>query len=107
VQNAPLVEGRFDEFAPVLSPDGKWLAYVTNESGGSEVYVRPFPDATSARWQVSVDGGSEPLWAPDGRELFYRTRSGGVMAVPVTPGATFIYGTPQLLFREPAYEVHQ
>ena len=104
---APLVEGRFDEFAPALSPDGKWLAYVTNESGGSEVYVRPFPDATSARWQVSVDGGSEPLWAPSGRELLYRTRSGGVMAVPVTRGATFIYGTPQLLFREPAYEVHQ
>ncbi len=101
-----LVETRFDDYAPALSPDGRWLAYVANESGSQDVYVRPFPETASARWQVSVGGGSEPLWAPSGRELFYRTRSGGVMAVAVTPGPTFAYGTPQLLFSDPGYETH-
>jgi serine/threonine-protein kinase len=66
-----------------VSPDGRWLAYDSNESGQFEVYVRPYPDADRARWQVSVEGGRQPLWSRDGRELFYRDFSGAVMSVPV------------------------
>ena len=59
------------ELSPRLSPDGRWLAYISNESGQFEVYVSPFPNTTSSRTQVSLNGGSEPLWAPNGKELFY------------------------------------
>ena len=72
-----------------VSPDGRWLAYDSNESGQFEVYVRPYPDADKARWQVSVDGGRQPLWSRDGRELFYRDFSGAVMSVPYGPHARF------------------
>ncbi|HJS46347.1 MAG TPA: hypothetical protein VJ773_00005, partial [Gemmatimonadales bacterium] len=71
----PVVATPADEVAPTLSPDGRFLAYVSDESGRSEVYVRPFPDAGRAKWQVSVDGGTEPLWGRGGRELFYRSSS--------------------------------
>ena len=67
-----LVNSDFQDWQPAISPDGRWLAYVSDESGQMEVYVRPFPDAQTARAQVSIDGGTEPLWSPDGRELFYR-----------------------------------
>jgi tRNA A-37 threonylcarbamoyl transferase component Bud32 len=66
----------FDNGAPSLSPDGRWLAYTANESGRDEVYVRSYPGA-GGRWQVSLEGGSEPLWSPQGDEIFYR--SGDVM----------------------------
>ena len=60
-----------DEVAPAISPDGRWLAYVSNESGRAEVYVRGFPDM-AGRYQVSLEGGTEPAWSPRGGELFYR-----------------------------------
>ena len=99
----PLVESPFDDFAPALSSNGRWLAYVSNESGNQEVYVRPFPETAAARWQVSVNGGTEPRWGPRGADLFYRTARGDAMVVEVTSGPTFGYGTPQLLFRGPEY----
>jgi serine/threonine protein kinase len=77
-----------------VSPDGRWLSYDSNESGQFEVYVRPYPDADRARWQVSVDGGRQPLWSRDGRELFYRDFSGAVMAVPVVITPNFSSGQP-------------
>ena len=64
----------FDENAPVLSPDGRWLAYVSDETGQDEVWVRPFPNVDAGRWQVSARGGTEPLWAHSGRELFYKSQ---------------------------------
>ena len=67
----PLVTGPATEIEPTVSPDGRWLAYASNESGQPEVYVRPFPDAGSARWQVSVAGGRDPMWSHSGKELFY------------------------------------
>jgi serine/threonine-protein kinase len=67
----PLLRTPADEVAPALSPDGRWLAYVSNESGRAEVYVRSFPAMTGRR-QISVDGGTEPAWSPRGGELFYR-----------------------------------
>jgi serine/threonine-protein kinase len=88
----------------MLSPDGKWLAFQSNESGSPEIYVRRFPDVHGGgRWQVSTGGGRWPLWAPNGRELFFvETAPGGVsgrmMTVPVTPGTTFTAGIPRALF---------
>jgi serine/threonine-protein kinase len=69
----PVLAEAFDEFLPALSPDGRWLAYVSNESGRNEVYLRPFPDTRSGKWQLTADGGTEPLWSADGRELFFRS----------------------------------
>jgi serine/threonine-protein kinase len=65
------------ETSPALSPDGRWLAYVSNEGGAPEVYVSPFPNTGDARWQISVQGGQEPVWAHSGRELFYRAPGAG------------------------------
>ena len=81
---------------PDVSPDGRWFAYVSDESGRAELYVRQFADPGAGKWQVSVDGGSEPLWAHSGRELFYRTLRGDMMAAEVVPGATFSTRTPRV-----------
>ena len=87
------------ERSPTFSPDGRWIAYVTNESGHDEVYVQAFP-GPGGRWQVSVDGGVEPVWAPNGRELFYRNGE-KLMAVPIESTTTSIgAGTPALLFEK-------
>ncbi len=92
-----LLETEFTERNAALSPDGRWMAYQSNESGQFEVYVRPFPDVNGGRWQVSSGGGGWPLWSPDGRELFYAS-SEGMMAVPVETEPTFTQGTVDLLF---------
>ena len=107
VDSAPrlLVGSVYDETAPVLSPDGRWLAYVSNESGRGEVYVRPFPETGAARWTVSVEGGSEPRWSHSGRELFYRTPRGQLLAVQVAPGATFTVLATRPLFDASTYAV--
>lgn len=97
-----LLDGTADMYAPVLSPDSRWLAYTSEESGHAEVYVRPFPEVTSARWQVSVGGGREPLWSRDGRELFYRTDRGEVVAVGVTTTPGFASQNPVVLFTDMA-----
>ena len=85
-----------------LSPDGRWIAFESTASGQREVYVRPFPDADSGRWLVSTDGGQQPLWGPDGRELFYWSNA-GLMAVPVETEPNFMPGNPELLFNLGAY----
>ncbi|HEU4989918.1 MAG TPA: protein kinase [Gemmatimonadaceae bacterium] len=97
-----LIQSRFDHYAMRLSPDGRWLAYVSEESGNAEVYVRPFPNVDSARIAISVGGGVEPLWSRDGTELFFRGQRGEMFATPVTTGAQFTHGSPKLLFRLPA-----
>jgi Tol biopolymer transport system component len=97
----PLVRTDFDNYAAVLSPNGKWLAYGSNESKDNEVYVRPFPAVDSARWTISVSGGAEPMWSRSGRELFFRTPAGDMMAVPVSTGDVFQAGTPVKLFTSP------
>ncbi len=92
----PLVQTAFNERNGEISPDGRWLAYQTNESGQDEIYVRPFPDVNSGRWLVSAGGGRTPLWARSGRELFYQAPGGGaVFGVTVEGGgANFRAGTP-------------
>ncbi len=74
----------FHELAPALSPDGRYIAYVSNESGASEVYVRPFPNVNDARWLISTDQGREPVWANSGDELFYKNVLGQVVAVSLS-----------------------
>ena len=68
-----LVEDNFTELQPAVSPDGRWLAYTSNESGAQEVYVRSFPGTTGGRWQVSNGGGIQPRWSSDGRELYFKS----------------------------------
>ena len=82
----PLVQTMFGEANGEVAPDGRWLAYQSDESGRDEIYVRPFPDVSSGRWQVSTSGGRTPLWARTGRELFYRSMNGAVMVVQVESG---------------------
>jgi serine/threonine protein kinase len=85
-----------------VSPDGRWLAYQSNEGGENQIYVRPFPDVNSGRWQVSPAGGIKPVWARNGRELFYLAGR-SLMAVPVQTAATFTAGTPIKLFEGPYF----
>jgi eukaryotic-like serine/threonine-protein kinase len=80
-----------------FSPDTKWVAYSSNETGNWEVYVSPFPSGTS-KWQVSR-GGGEPRWRRDGKELFYLSAEGKMMAVPVRLGTSFEAGSPVVLFQ--------
>jgi len=90
----------FGEFNPSFSPDGRWIAYDSNESGRLEIYVRGFP-AGGGKWQVSDGGGALARWSADGRELFYRTDE-GIMAVTVDgSGTNFQVGTPKKLFDGP------
>ena len=84
-----------------FSPDGKWIAYFSTESGTSQIYVQPFP-ATGARWQVSVDGGTSVAWGNGGKELFFIGSSNRVMSVEVSPGSEFRAGIPKPLFQIPA-----
>ncbi len=89
----------FSAGQPRVSPDGRWIAYVSGDSGKSEVHVRPFPDTNTGGWKVSTNGGHSPLWSlPDGRELFYRNGD-TTMAVPVETKPTFKHGTPTVLFQ--------
>ena len=99
----PLLQTPFTEYNPEVSPDGRWLAYESNESGQFEVYVRTFPDVAAGRWQVSTGGGKQPVWARNGRELFYLRlgAAGRIMAVPIQPGATFSFGNPQMVVDKP------
>ncbi len=93
-----LVRTAFAEISPQVSPDGRWMAYASNESGRSEVYVRPFPQVNSGRWQVSTGGGIKPVWARSGRELFYLDGSNQLISAPVqTMGGTFVAGNPTKL----------
>src|SRR5262249_20331854 len=81
-----------------FSPDGRWVAYSSNESGRMEVYVSPFP-SMNAKWQVSPNGGLEPRWRRDGKELFYPAPDATLMASPLMIGASFQSGSPVALFQ--------
>jgi serine/threonine-protein kinase len=98
-----VVATRAEEFSPALSPDGRWLAYASDESGRTEVHVRPFPEAGTARYTVSHNGGSEPRWAHSGKELFFRDGAENLVAVEVMAGAVFRVGTERTLFSTREY----
>ena len=90
----------FSESSGQISPDGRWVAYVSDESGRQEIYVRPFP-GPGGKWQVSIEGGAEVAWSPKGNELFYRSAGQRMMAVDVQTQPTFSAGKPHLLFEGP------
>jgi len=103
-ENLPKLEKSLFLKAPSLlrngqfSPDSKWVAYASNETGKWEIYVTSFPEPRG-KWQISVGGGEQPRWRSDGRELFYLSPDSKVMAVPVTTGANFEARTPTALFQ--------
>ena len=95
-----LADAKFGELNGEISPDGRWIAYQSNENG-VEVYVRPFPLVDNGRWQVSSGGGSWPMWSRSGRELFFVSTTSSpqrLMSVDVQPGAAFTFGRPKPLF---------
>lgn len=94
----PLVRTMFTERSAEVSPDGRWLAYQSNESGQDQIYVRPFPDVGGGRWQVSPGGGTKPVWARNGRELFYLDVAGALVTVPIRTEPAFTAGDPSKLF---------
>jgi serine/threonine-protein kinase len=97
----PFLKSPFFEAFPEFSPDGRWIAYTSDESGRQEIYVRPFP-GPGAKHQVSGQGGTQPLWAKDGKQLFFR-RGGQVWAADVRTELGFSTGMPRLLFEKGGY----
>jgi serine/threonine-protein kinase len=94
-----VVTPTFDEAAIALSPDTRWLAYESNETGRTEVFIRPFPNTESAKTQVSNNGGRAPLWARNGKEFFYVNSNREILLRTVEPGSPLRLGPPQTLFR--------
>ena len=94
----PLLQAKWTVRNAEFSPDGRWMAYASNETGSWEIYVSPFPNA-NGKWQVSNAGGQEPRWRQDGKELFYLSAEGKLMTVAVAPGASFKAGSPVALFQ--------
>jgi Tol biopolymer transport system component len=92
----PFAPSRFNEAEPAFSPDGRWLAYTSDESGRFEVYVTPFP-GPGEKYPISIGGGSEPVWDRRGRELFFRNGD-QMMVVEVKTQPTFNAGRPRLQF---------
>ena len=96
--HALIADPNFSVLNGEISPDGRWIAYDSTESGRPEVYVRPFPAVDSGRWQISAEGGSMPLWARSGREIFFLNAANRMIAVSVPAGPSFTYGKPEALF---------
>jgi len=94
----PLVNSGGNNMFPALSSDQHWLAYASDESGSMEIYVRPFPETSSAKWQVSTAGGTMPVWSKGGRQLYYLNGKNELVAADIRPGATFAVGEQRPLF---------
>jgi serine/threonine-protein kinase len=102
----------FAESNAEISPDGRWIAYQSDESGKNEVYGRPFPAVDASRWQVSAGGGAYPMWSRNGREIFFASPGGprgltlvAVTVAPTPPGGPFSFGEPQPLFSLAPYSM--
>ncbi len=101
----PLVATKYTEMHPAVSPDGRWLAYTSDESGANEVYVRSFPSTAGGRWQVSSGGGTSPVWGPGGRELFFLGGAGRMMAAELGTAPGFDVVRVATLFDVSGYNV--
>lgn len=97
----PLLQSKFKEAGARISPDGRWLAYYSDETGRDEVYVRTYP-SLEGKTQVSTGGGNQPVWSRTGDELFFRG-GGAMMAVRVGPGTPLSLSTPRKLFEDRYY----
>jgi serine/threonine-protein kinase len=111
----PYLNTSSSELNPMVHPKGRWLLFTSDESGQREVYIRTFPDPSEGRWQVSVNGGQEPLWSRDGKELFYRSHGDNkIVSVEVKTEPVFELGTRKILFDDvyvrrtdhPNYDIH-
>ena len=101
-----LLDADVGQPAPALSPDGRWLAYASEETGTPLIYVKPFPNIDDGQWRVSPDPGDDPVWSPDGRELYYRGEFGtGLMVAQIETEPTFSRRTPEPLFSLSSYGV--
>ena len=101
-----LLDAEFDETGPALSPDGRWLAYSFTETNTPLIYVQPFPNVDDGQWRVSPRFGRDPVWSPDGRELFYRELAGeALMVAQIETEPTFSSRTPEPLFSLSGYAV--
>jgi Tol biopolymer transport system component len=96
-KTSPILQSPFDELQGVFSPDGRWLAYASNESGRFEIYIQPFP-GPGGKWQISTFGGTQPRWARGGKELFFIAPGGKIMSVEIQTSTIVEAGTPQVLF---------
>lgn len=94
-----LIQTAFTETNAEISADGRWIAYQSNESGREEIYVRPFPKVDGGRWQVSTGGGTRPVWARNGRELFYLDENNLLTTVAVQTTPAFSAANPVTLFK--------
>jgi eukaryotic-like serine/threonine-protein kinase len=100
-----LLKTPYRELAAVFSPDARWIAYMSNESGRMEIYVRPFvnstPPGVGGQWQISFEGGVYPRWRRDGKELYFLNSAGDMMAAPIViKAATLEAGAPLTLFKQ-------
>jgi len=102
-ETQPIAAEPYDEKGMALSPDGKWIAYESTETGRDEIYVRPFPNAQDGKWQVSTSGGTNPKWAHNGRELFFVNGAGEMVAA----GVTMVAGAFEVTDRQPLFNVSQ
>jgi serine/threonine-protein kinase len=96
-----LLKSTFNEINGEVSPDGRWLAYESNEGSGAQIYLAAFPDVTSRKLAVSTGQGTRPLWSHDGRELFYYVAPDTIMAVTVSPGPSPVLGKPVPVVKGP------
>ena len=96
----PLLADTWNEWSPALSPDGRWIAYVSDESGEPQIFVRPFPSVQDGRWQISTERADSPVWSSDGRELFFRSEDGqAVLSADMSRGPASV--TRRELVRSP------
>jgi serine/threonine-protein kinase len=95
----PVVVTNFNEHSPSFSPDGRWLVYVSDESGEDEIYMQAYP-GPGRKWSISTEGGQEPLWSADGRELYCRNGD-QIMVVTIDTGEDIAVGKPMPLFEAP------
>ena len=103
----PRIHTKSREFNPEISPNGRWIAYESDESGRREIYVRPFPAVDTGRWQISTTGGTKPVWSRNGKELFFVSLDGQLMAVAVETAKDLTYGRQTPLFKTNPYYVGQ
>jgi serine/threonine-protein kinase len=100
----PLIQTKAAESNAAFSPDDHWVAYQSNDSGSSEVFVRPFPNVDGGRWQISPDGGTRPAWSADGRELFFLDGKGRLVSAPITTrGTDFATAASRIVLNTPYY----
>ena len=105
VDSAPLTitSSTSSEVMPSFSPDGRWLAYQSNETGAGEIFVVPFPNSASAKWPLSIRGGTAPRWSHSGKEIFYIDAGGNMVSASVSTSPTFSLGATKVLFRTSQY----